>query len=249
MAIRSEEPVMPNGGSDCCGTCWFNARNKGEAGYGHRSDPDPALCTIRADLALDQPFYIYCANHPHHNRGRLRVPIGPIYKGNSEGRRWVWVSSPDTEEVRTALLDLLAVVSDEPTPSYPFGQTLAEAAIRQLAEFRERRAVRGLERVRSFDPHRTTGHPLERPIARSIALAEATLKQIIPADSLAAFRTPTVRAVAAGIADEKAFERLPILADALEEAGCADAAVLGHCREGGDHAPACWVVEKILEQA
>ena len=39
---------MPNGGSDCCGTCWFNAKNKGEKGYGHAKDPEPAFCTIRA---------------------------------------------------------------------------------------------------------------------------------------------------------------------------------------------------------
>jgi len=29
---------MPDGGSDCCGTCWFNERNKGEAGYAHADD-------------------------------------------------------------------------------------------------------------------------------------------------------------------------------------------------------------------
>ena len=28
---------MPNGGSDNCGTCWFNERNKGEVGF----DPEP----------------------------------------------------------------------------------------------------------------------------------------------------------------------------------------------------------------
>ncbi len=38
---------MPNGGSDCCGTCWFNASNKGEAGYDHRDPTIPAHCSIR----------------------------------------------------------------------------------------------------------------------------------------------------------------------------------------------------------
>ncbi len=38
---------MPNGGSDCCGTCWFNAKNKGEAGYEHRGDAAPEYCLIR----------------------------------------------------------------------------------------------------------------------------------------------------------------------------------------------------------
>ena len=52
---------MPNGGSDCCGTCWFNAKNKGEAGYGHRKDPDPEYCLIR-QLEIRSPMYTYCAN-------------------------------------------------------------------------------------------------------------------------------------------------------------------------------------------
>jgi hypothetical protein len=55
---------MPNGGSDCCGTCWFNARNKGEAGYAHADDPEPKFCTIRG-LAIENSFWTYCGNHPH----------------------------------------------------------------------------------------------------------------------------------------------------------------------------------------
>jgi hypothetical protein len=38
------------------------------------------------------------------------------------------------------------------------------------------------------------------------------------------------RATARSIYDDRRFEDLPILADALEEAGCTDAALLGHCR-------------------
>jgi hypothetical protein len=53
------------------------------------------------------------------------------------------------------------------------------------------------------------------------------------------------RAVHAG----RAFERLPILADALEEAGCADAAILDHCRGGGVHVRGCWAVERLLGRA
>src|SRR5262249_37542229 len=45
----------------------------------------------------------------------------------------------------------------------------------------------------------------------------------------------TVRKMAEGIYHEAAFERLPILADALEEAGSADVAISAHCREPGQH--------------
>jgi hypothetical protein len=44
---------------------------------------------------------------------------------------------------------------------------------------------------------------------------------------------------------ERHFGDLPILADALEEAGCADAAILAHCRSGGAHVRGCWVVDLL----
>jgi hypothetical protein len=46
--------------------------------------------------------------------------------------------------------------------------------------------------------------------------------------------------------DERAFDRLSVLADALEEAGCTDAGLLGHCRGPGPHAKGCWVVDLLL---
>jgi hypothetical protein len=44
----------------------------------------------------------------------------------------------------------------------------------------------------------------------------------------------------------RAFDTLPVLADALEEAGCTDADVLDHCRGPGPHVRACWVVDLVL---
>lgn len=52
--------------------------------------------------------------------------------------------------------------------------------------------------------------------------------------------------LAGAIAQEGNYGVLPILADALEEAGCADADVLGHCRSCGQDAGNSWVVNRIL---
>jgi hypothetical protein len=38
---------------------------------------------------------------------------------------------------------------------------------------------------------------------------------------------------------------MPILADALEEAGCDHADILTHCREPGEHVLGCWVVDLL----
>jgi hypothetical protein len=45
---------------------------------------------------------------------------------------------------------------------------------------------------------------------------------------------------------ERSFHELPVLADALEDAGCIDEEMLEHCREPGEHARGCWVVDAIL---
>jgi hypothetical protein len=46
-----------------------------------------------------------------------------------------------------------------------------------------------------------------------------------------------------GMHEEHAYDRLPILADALMDAGCENEDVLGHCRSRGPHTSDCWVVE------
>jgi hypothetical protein len=56
----------------------------------------------------------------------------------------------------------------------------------------------------------------------------------------------TVVKVAKAIYDEGTFDRLPILADALEEAGCTDAGLLGHLRGPGPHVRGCWALDLIL---
>jgi hypothetical protein len=63
-----------------------------------------------------------------------------------------------------------------------------------------------------------------------------------------AWRTETAVALATGIYEDRAFDRLPILADVLEEAGCDHADVLSHCRGPGPHARGCWGVDLVLSK-
>jgi hypothetical protein len=52
--------------------------------------------------------------------------------------------------------------------------------------------------------------------------------------------------LAEGAYADRAFDRLPVLADALEEAGCADPELLGHLRSPGPHVRGCWALDLIL---
>ena len=58
--------------------------------------------------------------------------------------------------------------------------------------------------------------------------------------------TSDVLALARGIYADRAFDRMPILADALQDAGCDDDDILTHCREPREHARGCWVVDLLL---
>jgi hypothetical protein len=58
--------------------------------------------------------------------------------------------------------------------------------------------------------------------------------------------TPEVVGLAQAIYDERAFERLPLLAEALANAGCTNADVLGHCRRGGVHVKGCCPLDLLL---
>jgi hypothetical protein len=61
-----------------------------------------------------------------------------------------------------------------------------------------------------------------------------------------AWNDGVVRKLARCIYDERALGRLPLLADALEEAGCDCWEILDHCRGKGPHVRGCWVVDRLL---
>jgi hypothetical protein len=54
--------------------------------------------------------------------------------------------------------------------------------------------------------------------------------------------------LAQAIYDERAFDRMPVLGDALEEASCTNEAILSHCRERGGHVRGCWVLDQLIGQ-
>jgi hypothetical protein len=61
-----------------------------------------------------------------------------------------------------------------------------------------------------------------------------------------AWLTASVKALAQSIYDDRQFTGLPVLADALEDAGCINADILNHCRQAAGHVQGCWVVDSIL---
>ncbi len=60
------------------------------------------------------------------------------------------------------------------------------------------------------------------------------------------WRTDTAVTLARQMYDSRDFSAMPILADALQDAGCDSADVLDHCRGPGPHVRGCWVVDLVL---
>jgi hypothetical protein len=61
-----------------------------------------------------------------------------------------------------------------------------------------------------------------------------------------AWNSGVVAKVANSIRRGRNFHELPILADALEEAGCDNANMLSHCRQSSEHVRGCWVLDLLL---
>ncbi len=58
--------------------------------------------------------------------------------------------------------------------------------------------------------------------------------------------TSTAVAIAQGMYESRDFSAMPILADALQDAGCDNADILDHCRGVGPHVRGCWVIDQLL---
>ncbi len=81
--------------------------------------------------------------------------------------RYFWQPSPDTEETRQHLLDLLEEISRSVVEfGYPLGHSLGEIVVWQLGDFREQRATEALNRLIENGPDYLAEAALEA-LARS----------------------------------------------------------------------------------
>jgi hypothetical protein len=63
------------------------------------------------------------------------------------------------------------------------------------------------------------------------------------------WRDGLVVSMAQRMYDSRDFSDMPVLADALEDAGCSDPDILGHCRSGSEHVRGCWVLDLVLDKS
>ncbi|AMV24987.1 hypothetical protein VT84_11350 [Gemmata sp. SH-PL17] len=101
------------------------------------------------------------------------------------------------------------------------------------------------QRLRSDDM------PLLRTEPTLVRLGPALFRDIFgnpfrPVIFSPSWRTSTAVSLAAQMYESREFSAMPILGDALQDAGCDSTDVLDHCRGTGPHVRGCWVVDFVL---
>jgi hypothetical protein len=148
----------------------------------------------------------------------------------AEDYKWIGGFNNTPGERRdAAALAAVALAAGTPVEAERIARYAAEA-VKERCRVAERAAQAALARD-IFDPSRPVSPAaarLSRPGGSVVKLAlTAYNDQEMPSGHLDA-------------------GRLAVLADALEEGGCEDAAILSHCRGRGPHVWGCWVVDAIL---
>jgi len=94
--------------------------------------------------------------------------------------------------------------------------------------------------------HHEPLHPQHRPVALAL-LNDIFGNPFRPVSFDPAWRTDTAVALARTMYDARDFGAMPILADALQDAGCEDEQILNHCRDANAiHVRGCWVCDLVL---
>jgi hypothetical protein len=172
----------------------------------HRSEPGEDRCVIRNNLRIEYSFWTYCANHPHHNPKKIKIPVGPVYvcEEESHGRK-VLADAPDTPNIRQELVQLLEHLPEKPLEDYPTETKLDHELIKHLGLLREPAAVGGLRRVLSFNPDESSGGTFSRDRRLTVGYALEALARILRDEALKDIE----KFLRYGLNKPRLFDRLP----------------------------------------
>lgn len=146
------------------------------------------------------------------------------------------------------LAAMWAVYTERQRKKSPSESLLSATNSSQLAAFAKARPKTSVYYIETPDAA-SSGRPrvfnAERK-AQTVLIRDMFGNPFHPITVESSWLTSTVTALAQSIYDDRAFHQLPILADALEESGCADEVILRHCRQPGAHVRGCWVLDLVL---
>jgi hypothetical protein len=177
---------------------------------------------------------------------------------------WPWTGEPDHPAVAAAErfadgqedADGLLGVRNAPWSPHTFGARFGPAkaiVVRAAATATTSPAAWSAARNAADASARIEGAPPEYPQGQCDLLRDIIASPYRPAAVCPACLTPQVVGLARAAYDRRHLPsgelvpaRLAVLADALEEAGCDQADLLGHLRGPGPHVRGCWAVDLVL---
>jgi hypothetical protein len=184
------------------------------------------------DPPLPRPFYNIAA--PVRGIASDAV-LGIVSEGGSLTRRIPQLLYPATQLARYEA-ELIRVGYEKPSGADEHLHSLTTRRFCELAQL-----------VVALAPKPPPTILLSTPEFQSLALLhDIAGNPYRPAKFKPHWRTDTVTVLARQMYNSRDFGAMPILADALQDAGCDNEQVLTHCRNEGEHVRGCWVVDLVL---
>jgi hypothetical protein len=153
---------------------------------------------------------------------------------------WSKSAASDEEFAYMQLCAHMQLCADEVT-----GLSVSTWAIGAAFEQRKRETNESFEPRDGRRRRRRGGWPTEER-AHCALIRDIFGNPFRPVAFAPSWRTTDAVGLARAVYDSRDFAAMPILADALEDAGCDSEAILAHCRGDGPHARGCWVVDSLL---
>jgi len=189
----------------------------------------------------------------------------PLYRGVVTAMEAVVVGGADPAAVRSGYRRIRQSYQGDGMFTMSFTDAVTSADLKEFGrpnpQERLMAALHGLVQTLLYNPnarfHWVTGHEDAAVAARfdNVEAEFAHQADLVrdlfgnpfrPVKFDPRWRTSDAVALADAMYRSRDFGPMPVLADALEEAGCTNADVLAHCRGDGPHVRGCWVVDLVL---
>jgi hypothetical protein len=223
-----------------------------EAGWNACADPRPMLRFLagKASSRKLRLLTVACCRRVWHlftdNRSRAAIELIELNDGKINRELL------DTTEAEEAFEEANAAILDHPPKRVPPKAAIAKAtasaawwavhpAYSTHADSASQATALAMKTATGVDTEIEVQAALLRCVFGPLPFRDITLNP--------AWLTSTVRSLSQSIYEDRAFDRLPILADALEDGGCYQQDILSHLRGGGEHCRGCWALDLVLRKS
>jgi hypothetical protein len=210
-------------------------------------EPKPMLDYLRGQSVSDRKLRLYSVaccrriwDYMIDERSRKAVEVAEAYADGSIDRERLVVARDEAREVK-------GILSGPSQTPFQRAANAAFDATRDTGSSASNNAPYEAARALNFKDH---NHCEEDELRQQSNLHRCIFGNPFRVVTVQpTWLTLNVVALAQTIYDDRAFDRMPILGDAIEERGCDNTDILDHCQSQTEHVRGCWVVDALLAKA